>query len=351
MITSNCVLLTIIVLSSPVNCEVFENVSLSLSTQWQKLFIHGQPPRETVFIESSNSLGEYVNLQPLELVTITNQEILELKEDSLANLPNIYSIHITSSGIKKIEPGTFKNVPKLDYVNLSDNRIEQIEDGVFTNLQLRALYLQNNKISKLGAAAFNNMTLLTEIVLSYNKISTWNSDWFIGTRVGSVYIAHNMIEELPADVFAYIFPFKRINAHLTVWNFIISNNGLKKVHEDAFRNVNGFGIISLANNSLEYLPSKVFRWVKGVNVLDLKNNQISNIDGLFDDISIKYLHLDDNRLSCFPTDIFYVSIINHVLINRNPLTCNCFEHWKQWQKRNNVVVFYSKQQEKCIGTV
>ncbi|RZB38671.1 LRR 8 domain containing protein [Asbolus verrucosus] len=349
-LSGSALFVTLTLLLSPTKCAVFENVTLSLSTGWRKLLSSERPPTKIVFIESSDSLGEYVNLHPLEYVTIADQKIPELKENSLANLPNKNGVYITSSEVTKIEPGTFKNVPRLDRVHLDGNRIEEIEDGVFTNLQLRKLYLRNNKISKLGLAAFSNMTRLEDINLTYNKLSTWSSDWFSGTPVASVYIAHNLIEELPADVFAYMFPFKRISGEISIWNFIISNNRLKKVHTDAFRNVNHFGSLSLSNNSLENLSPKVFHSVETINHLHLNSNLLSNIDGLFYSIYIYNLHLDDNRLSCFPSGVFNASDIHRVSINRNPLTCDCVHYWKDQQERSIQLRFnFVYDKEKCVN--
>ncbi|XP_064213882.1 leucine-rich repeat-containing protein 15-like isoform X1 [Tribolium castaneum] len=327
----------------------FENVTVLLTTEWNKLFYLGRTPMEKVYVASSNTIAEFVNLQPLEIVWIRNEHIPYLRENSLSNLPNIVQISVVSSGVKKIAPGTFQNDPKLDVINLESNQIEEVPNGVFTGLQLKALYLSNNQISRMGSAAFSNMTM-TVLKMDNNKISRWRSEVFMGTPIGTLSLANNLIEEIPANAFSYGFQFKRINVPLAAWHVVLSQNRIRKIHPQAFSLVNGFGYLSLADNYLKDLPKDLFRYVKSINTLDLTNNQISDVGGVFDDININQLILINNTLNCFPDEVFDISRINFVFLDGNPVTCGCVAMWKDIQLRNNIwVVFNMKELEKnCI---
>ncbi|XP_044261873.1 leucine-rich repeat-containing protein 15-like [Tribolium madens] len=328
---------------------IFENVTVLLTTEWNKLFYFGRTPMEKVYIASSDTLAEFVNLQPLEIVWIRNGNIPYLRKNSLSNLPNIVQISVVSSGVKKIDPGTFQNDPKLDIINLENNQIEEIPNGAFTGLHLKALYLNNNQISRLGSAAFSNMTM-TVLKLDNNKISRWRSEVFMGTPIGTLSLANNLIEEIPANAFSYGFQFKRINVPLAAWHVVLSQNRIRKIHPQAFNMVNGFGYLSLADNYLTDLPKNLFRYVKNINTLDLTNNQISDVRGVFDDININQLVLINNTMNCFPDEVFDISRINFVFLDGNPVTCGCVSMWKDIQLRNNIwVVFNMKELEKnCI---
>ena len=329
-----------ILLSDFVNSATFENVTVLLTTQLGKLFLYGKPPIAAIFIPSSETLTDYINHQPLEVVTIRNQKIPKLVENSLSNLSNIVHLSIISSGVTELEPGTFKNVPKLDGLNLEGNLIKEIKNGVFTGLQVKFIYLNNNKISIIENNAFNNMTL-TLISLNNNRISAWNTNWFLGSPVGSIYIAKNRLEEVPPHAFDFGLKFKRLNVPLTVWNVVLAQNRIKKVHKDAFKHVNGFGYLSLADNNLEELPREVFHSVKNINTLDLTNNNLYHVNGVFDDININQLILLNNSLSCFPMEVFDISTISYVFVDGNPFTCVCVERWKNFQIQNNVWVVYN----------
>jgi hypothetical protein len=348
---NSVIFLTLVSLAcfTSVDSAVFENVTVSLTTELTKLYVYGRPPIDVVLIQSSNTLGEYVNLQPLEIVTIQNERVPFLKENSVGNLPNIIHVSIISCRVKRVEPGAFQNVPKLDSINLDSNLIETIEDGVFTNLRVRSVYLNNNKIVTIGNAAFNNMTLTT-LSLNNNKISKWNSDWFVGTPVNSIYLSNNLLEVLPANAFAFGWMFKKVNVPLLAWHIDFSKNRLKKIHPDAFTHINGFMYLSFADNYLGELSPNLFKSVKQINTLDFSDNRIANVERIFDDITVNQLILINNTLSCFPTNVFDVSRINFIFLDGNPLTCGCVQMWKHFQMQNNALVVYNMEnlERNCV---
>lgn len=110
---------------------------------------------------SSNRRLRFVNLQnnPLN-VTFT----------TLFESNSLYEVNLDSCNITKISLNMFKGLPELKYLTLSNNKISHLKDNSLPN-KLKILNLANNNISNVPTSELLRLSLLTEINLSGNPIN------------------------------------------------------------------------------------------------------------------------------------------------------------------------------------
>lgn len=185
-------------------------------------------------------------------ITITNQSVPVLYENSVTDLGDIRGFIMKYNGLREIRPGAFGNLREF-IIGLAYNDLEEIEEGIFTNLAgIEKLYLMNNKISRIHQNAFNNMTDLTFICLNYNKLKHWDPHWLLGSSVTSIAATNNEIGELPAKAFNHVRQSPKQIDRIIGINF--SNNQLvrldKQITDEATR-IQNFIVYSNAIQSID----------------------------------------------------------------------------------------------------
>ncbi|XP_044261876.1 carboxypeptidase N subunit 2-like [Tribolium madens] len=332
MVTLLC--LVIVLFVSQTQSVTYENVTILLTTRQTIYYINDTiPPTKLLQIRCDNTLVEYVNNQPWEIVKIQYQNVPNLSKNAVSHLPNVTEVGIISSGLEKIEPRAFGDLPKMEFLYINENPLKEVQNGVFANLsQLTWLHLENNSIETLGDKVFNDLPSLRHVFLDGNRISTWRSDWFAGSPVESISMSFNSIEELPSDMFEYYHKFNDERPS-RLWYLILESNKVRKIHPDAFRGLKELDYLNLKNNSIKELPSGVFGTITYINNFELSDNLIKNIDpSIFNNTSLSYVKLRNNRLSCLPLELVNVTEIYNVNIDGNPVSCNCVKSWKTWQE-------------------
>lgn len=157
----------------------------------------------------------------LEQLNITEQRVLELKNNvfSNLNLTNLRRVFIEKSAVKTVELKAFENLQLMTDLSLMYNDISALEPGLFaTNVFLKYLWLDNNRIKHLPSGLFDGLEFLSGIYARFNQIFT----------VGSSIFKDN----------------------LNVWIIDLSNNKLKIVNSSLIEHLKYLKIIFLQKNPL-----------------------------------------------------------------------------------------------------
>ncbi|EFA00876.2 Connectin-like Protein [Tribolium castaneum] len=309
----------------PVSSATFENVSLVLN--WRS----GTNDQKTVTIRRDNELRNYVG--QFGEVLIHHQNIPKLTKNSVSNLPKVTHLDLASCRIRKIEPGAFRFLPELTDLNLSGNLLEELENGIFDQVGFRTLYLENNRIKRIGDWVFRNLKM-EYLFIDDNKISEWRSEWFRGTPLTSISMRNNQIQSFPRLAFEFLWHLNP-QKDVILENLILSGNKLRQIDFDAFSGVKVILSLDLQNNSLTYLEPGIFDSVEVIDRIQLSNNKLAYLyQENFRKTRISELDLYDNLLECVPIEIFNVSDLEYLNIEKNPINCDCYHSWRIWKSKN-----------------
>lgn len=329
-------LLLILVLLKQSESVTFENVSVILGKTEDNSILN------TITIKSDDKITRYLkHHENVDIISVRNQFIDKLTENSITDLPKIKTIILTSNGIRHVAPGSFKNLPSLHTLNLSRNHIEVIETNVFNGLEnLRNLDLARNKINRIEVNCFDRMQFET-VNFEHNRLFRWNKRWFLRGEVDFLLFGYNFIDELPENAFQF-----------RVGRIFFNNNKLRRISVGVFRG-GGFRRLEgvhFDNNVIDRLDGGVFDGVDFVNVLNLSNNSLTDVDVMLSaNMRISVLVLEDNRLKCVSTTI--LRMLDEMDIDGNPITCSCVKSWLDWRdKYSYPAIFHitNLEQENCL---
>lgn len=101
---------------------------------------------------------------------------LEVSSSSLKKITkfigqNLSWIKITDNQIIQIDENSFVESPELNFIDLSENGIINIPEGIFGyNSEIIDVNLSHNQLGIIKWSIFNGMTSLQSINISYNKL-------------------------------------------------------------------------------------------------------------------------------------------------------------------------------------
>ncbi|XP_044745322.1 SLIT and NTRK-like protein 5 [Coccinella septempunctata] len=298
----------------------FQNVTVHLkvanqSQPWRKIFI----ARATSAISFLNKTGARV-----KVIQFKQQRIPVLFRNSLSEVTKVSKLKLNGCGVQEIHPDFLSNRAKIFEFDLSENEIRDIKYGVFTDINIKRLYLNNNKIHQITNEAFSNMKKLELIILSNNRLTAWDSSWFLGTPVRHVDFSSNLIEELPQGAFDYFQEFKK-KTYGEFFYINFNNNLLTKLRKGTLPEVNSLWFLFLEKNFIEEIEYGFFSGIKKMEALKLGNNRLSIFDShLLEDLNLRYLKIDTNYIQNI--DVNITEILN---ISNNPLSQECRMQWNE----------------------
>ncbi|KJH41697.1 leucine Rich repeat-containing domain protein [Dictyocaulus viviparus] len=90
------------------------------------------------------------------ILSLINNQLTEITEGILDNMPNLQSVAFKNNKIKKVSQNAFYNTPSVVMIDLSNNEITDLPPSTFlAQLNLQMIDLRNNKIIRTPYAAFN----------------------------------------------------------------------------------------------------------------------------------------------------------------------------------------------------
>jgi Leucine-rich repeat (LRR) protein len=141
----------------------------------------------------------------------------------LANLPSLRRLDLSGNNIAHVDPGSFLHTPALEHVNLSAN-----------------------SLAVLSPATFRMLLNLFELDVGRNRLS----HMVPGLPPGVEYL------RMPMNQVTVLPPPASPDLNLPALRFLdLSNNGLKRVPADAFRQMPGLQQLLLSGNALQSLET------------------------------------------------------------------------------------------------
>lgn len=258
-----------------------------------------------------NGLEEYKNAYKIE---INKQNIQQLCERSVRNHNRLYSFRVDSSDLSEIKPGAFENVPSLREVVLTNNKLGLVEEGVFDGLRISILNLAGNEITTVDTGAFDNMHALRMLDLSSNKLPRVDGGWFKNSpNLTYINLENNVITAIPAEAFKNVVGVHTVLNEKVYTDIILSNNLIQYIHPDAFKGLDGLGMLYLDHNSLKTVDEDLF---KGLSYL-------------------KLLALQFNHLKCLPKNKSNLLMADTTYLDTNPWDCDCAKAIDEYATRKN----------------
>jgi len=264
-----------------------------------------------------------------------NDNKLTSASKSLHTLTNLEELNLRNNTIKDIY-AEYANLKNLKILDLGQNRISKLHADLKQWTALQVLDISNNTLgsglrNRAPLAAVPFMTGLTRLDVSNNKLSSIPP---LNTliQLESLNISGNLLTELPV-----------LGALENLHSLRASNNQITNISLEAFTGVTNLRALDISYNKFKFFPNSVDNLVN-LNELYLMGNRLSTIpdtigklvqlvllDLSFNDFlviqqgvfgalkSLKTIHLQNNRLSRIPSDIFSHPTLREVDLSSNTL--------------------------------
>ncbi|CAH1267265.1 IGFALS [Branchiostoma lanceolatum] len=272
--------------------------------------------------------GLFHNHPKLVTITLQNNHITNIHNDTFTQLPALSSLDISNNKISVLESGSFVQFDALQYLLLASNFIRDmtlaglsslIELDLGDNLldrfptkmadagkQLQTLTLNNNPIDEpLHAGQFSALRRLSELnlnnITSIQRAGTiQDPKAFCGCdALDKISLKHNNISALLIDVFA---------CSPTLSFLYLSYNELTEVLPGLFTGMKQLYSLDLSFNRLSRLQPKSFDGFEKMTFLDMGGNNFTNVDHVvpaFTGPSSRYFPaLYENRIVYLGPDSF-----------------------------------------------
>ena len=188
------------------------------------------------------------------------------------------------------------------------------------------LDVSNNLIDELPALRFSSPSKIKVLDVSRNNISSLKPVIFTG-HIIKLNLQSNRLSELDDPNVSHLFDSANVIEELN-----LSDNGLTRIPISVQNAASTIQTLLLENN----LISNISSWQKGfhrptIEKLSLAGNQLYDLQpGSFEGIklSLQYLDITNNNLITLQESFLDVlDVLNTLLMNGNPLICNCDIAW------------------------
>lgn len=140
------------------------------------------------------------DLEQIEELDLSEQNIIHFKSDDLADLPSLKELDISDNLISSMKGSWFSELSNLEELILSNNRLRELDPNSFLGLvNLKILRLEGNKIAVLPEELIAHMSLLEGIDLSNNLIENLPTNFFYNFQhLKSINLQNNLFKA-PVD--------------------------------------------------------------------------------------------------------------------------------------------------------
>ncbi|XP_065069918.1 leucine-rich repeat-containing protein 40-like isoform X2 [Rhopilema esculentum] len=204
-----------------------------------------------------------MTMLPSIQVLLLNGNVLTELPDDFGNLVNVEDLDLGDNRLTSL-PESFGNLQRLRKLNLGNNELENLPQG-FRNLSvLQYLNLGNNKLKALPGG-LDKMTALDILDCRANFISEFPPLGGI-VNLKELYLSNNRIKQLDADMFKYL---------PTLVTFDVKDNTIQSVPEEITLCCK-LERLDLTNNCLSILPFTVGN-MENLKTLSLDGNPLRGI--------------------------------------------------------------------------
>ena len=219
------------------------------------------------FLKLELDLVKVANKSQVHSLEITKYVLIEMKRCYLDSFQNVAILNLSGNFLTSLENGIFHSLANLISINLSVNMLDIIDNNLFEiNGQLKVIIFNNNLLTVINTAAMLPLVNLETLDLSHNLITE---------------VFDNCLS-CPALV-----------------KLKLNDNGIKKIHENAFVDIPNVTYLKLNNNRLSSLAKVNFLPLTKLHYLNLNDNSIRNFDKdiLLNSNEVSTLYLSNNLLS------------------------------------------------------
>ncbi|XP_073324930.1 leucine-rich repeats and immunoglobulin-like domains protein 1 [Pagrus major] len=257
-------------------------------------------------------------LVSVETLDLSNNDITELRGHCFPAGLQIRDLYLSNNKINVLELGALDHLGStLQVLRLSRNRISQIPVRAFQLPRLTQLELNRNRIRQVEGLTFQGLSSLEVLKLQRNSISklTDGAFWDLA-KMKVLHLDYNSLTEVNSgslygltslqQLFLSNNSIARINAD--GWKFCqklrelnLSYNNLTRLDEGSLAVLGDLHTLRLGHNSISHITEGAFRGLKAVRILELDHNDIS---GTIEDTNGAFSGLDSlNKLTLFGNKI------------------------------------------------
>nr|XP_020488767.1 leucine-rich repeats and immunoglobulin-like domains protein 1 [Labrus bergylta] len=257
-------------------------------------------------------------LVSVETLDLSNNDITELRGHCFPSPLQIRDLYLSNNKISVLELGALDHLGStLQVLRLSRNRISQIPVRAFQLPRLTQLELNRNRIRQVEGLTFQGLSSLEVLKLQRNSISklTDGAFWDLA-KMKVLHLDYNSLAEVNSgslygltslqQLFLSNNSIARINAD--GWKFCqklrelnLSYNNLTRLDEGSLAVLGDLHALRLGHNSISHITEGAFRGLKAVRILELDHNDIS---GTIEDTNGAFSGLDSlNKLTLFGNKI------------------------------------------------
>uniref|UniRef100_A0A8C2Z2L5 Leucine rich repeats and immunoglobulin like domains 1 n=1 Tax=Cyclopterus lumpus TaxID=8103 RepID=A0A8C2Z2L5_CYCLU len=257
-------------------------------------------------------------LASVETLDLSNNDITELRGHCFPAGLQIRDLYLSNNKISVLELGALDHLGStLQVLRLSRNRISQIPVRAFQLPRLVQLELNRNRIRQVEGLTFQGLSSLEVLKLQRNSITklTDGAFWDLA-KMKNLHLDYNSLSEVNSGSLYGLTSLQQLflsNNYIARinpdgWKFCqklrelnLSYNNLTRLDEGSLAVLGDLHSLRLGHNSISHITEGAFRGLKAVRVLELDHNDIS---GTIEDTNGAFSGLDSlNKLTLFGNKI------------------------------------------------
>ncbi len=227
------------------------------------------PEARTTFIVFKKLSKEFKSKNPIQPNILQSENWADIpqlyaawSEENKENLKSVTSLDLRGKQISSLPRGLFQNLQNLEELNLSENQILSFNKEDFDDLKnLKKLDLSRNQIDHLAEGGPKALANLTELDLSTNQIRSLGKEFIsMLKKLETLNLSNNKIRDLPKDKFEN--PLQLLNLNL-------SGNSIRSFDEEFLTALVNLKELKLSNNEKLWLKEENIQFLKNLERIDL----------------------------------------------------------------------------------
>jgi len=301
----------------------------------------------------------------LKQLLLSDNQITNLKDDGLSDLPNLEFLDLTRNAITEVSRFAFRGLNELKYLNLQQNQIRELDKDIFVPLgkihridlgtnfikhfdplifypckHIRELIVKENQLSEFRVVLEYNT--LMKVIANKNHIRNFTLD-IEKSRISNVSLTIQAIDNEIQNFFVSdklkvtvlhlyknkITDFELILSLKDLKSLSLSSNNLGLVDRNSFQQLPRLEELYLSRCGLFFSDPDTFQPLKRLKILDLGYNDLRFIN--FMDLrkmgNLETLAIHSNSLTDIDVNALKISLPNlrRVMIAGNNFLCTTLE--------------------------
>ncbi|XP_028303082.1 leucine-rich repeats and immunoglobulin-like domains protein 1 isoform X2 [Gouania willdenowi] len=291
-------------------------------------------------LQSLKSLGLGSELPCAQNCTCTGDSV-DCSHRELTSAPldlpvRTVSLNLGHNKLSSIPPEAFANLPNLRELRLDHNDLTSIPDLGQAASKIVSLYLHHNRIRVIDGRRSRELVSVETLDLSNNDITELRGPCFpAGLQIRDLYLGNNKIGHLELGVFDHL--------GSTLQVLRLSRNRISQIPVRAFQ-LPKLTQLELNRNRIRQVEGLTFQGLSSLEILKLQRNSISKLtDGAFWDLAkMKVLHLDHNNLTEVNSGSLYgLTSLQQLFLSNNSISHINPDGWKFCQRLRELNLSYN----------